>query len=129
MGKAAGIWKKVKTIAKTIGNNFGKALNWVNENIIRKNKKYIEPLLDKLPGGGLVTQVVNNASDFIHDYNEKKGNKVDTSVGDKIHQGITDVHDVMKEEGALARARKINEIARNRMGLNKKYETTPDDEW
>ena len=88
MGKAAGIWKKIKTVAKTIGNNFKKALSWANENLLRKNKKYVDPLLDLLPGGGKVKEVVNKASDMLHDYDEKKGYTVDTTVGDKINQGL-----------------------------------------
>lgn len=129
MGKAAGIWKKIKTVAKTIGNNFSRALNWANESLLRKNKKYIDPLLKALPGGETVSTVVNKASDLIHDYNEKKGNKVDTRIGDKIHQGINDVVDVYKADGALNKVKKVNDIVRERMGLNKTYETTPDDEW
>ena len=128
MGKSAGIWKKVKQVAKTIGNNFNKALNWANENLIRKNRNYIDPLLEKLPGGGIAKEVLSMGSDLLHDYNEKKGNKVDTSIGDRIHSGIDDAVDIYKADTALSRAKKINEIARRRTGLSS-YETTPDDEW
>ena len=129
MGKAAGIWKKIKTVAKTIGNNFGTALNWANENLLRKNKKYLEPLIKSLPGGDTINTIIDKTSDIIHDYNVKKGNKVDTRIGDQLHQGINDAVEIYKADGALNKVKKVNDIVRDRMGLNKTYETTPDDEW
>ena len=88
MGKAAGIWKKFKQVAKTVGHNVSKAFSWLNENLIRKNKPFIDPLIKQLPGGETISKVVDKASDFIHERDERKGRKVNTKAGDLINEGI-----------------------------------------
>lgn len=91
MGKPAGIWRKVKTVAKTIGNNFGKALSWANENLIRKNQKYIDFGLDMLDPTGTARRIKDAASNAITYVSDKLGYHPDTQWGDRISNVVDDV--------------------------------------
>ena len=109
MGTAAGIWKKVKTIAKTIGNNFGKALSWANENIIRKNNYLIDAGLDMLDPTGTAKRVKDAVSNGITWVSDKLGYNPDTQWGDRISDIVDDV--VVNTQGynpAFAENQKVN---------------------
>ena len=77
MGKAAGIWKKVKNLGKSIGGNFKKAFQWANENIIQPNKDLIKHGLEMVDPTGISGRLVERVSDTVHDYTDP--NEVDST--------------------------------------------------
>ena len=89
MGKAAGIWKKVKKLGQSIGGKSKKAFQWANENIIRPNKNLIHNLNDTWDETGIVNKVLDGGSDYLHEHTDL--NKVDTKYKDKIKGAIDTV--------------------------------------
>ena len=112
MGKLAGVWKRVKEIAKTAGGKIKAGLSWLNEMYRNGGKKYIEPLVQKLPGGTVLQEVVDAGSNALHNYDEAKGTVADTKGAEKLYSAIDDgidVYNAYKDGGALAAARKLND--------------------
>ena len=113
MGKAAGLWKKVKTVAKTIGGDFGRALSWANENLIRKNKKYIDFGLDMIDPTGTARRVKDAVSNGITFVSDKLGYNPDTTWGDRISNVVDDVViNTQPYHNPFENATKINDVGR-----------------
>ena len=91
MGKAAGIWKKVKNVAKTIGGKFKKAFEWANENIIHPNKDIIKRVIEPYDRHGYLTDVIEKTSDYVHDHTDQ--DNVDTRYKDQIRGAVNTVID------------------------------------
>ena len=119
MGKAAGVWKKIKRVAKTIGNKFGKALAWANENILKPGKKYAAPLIDMIDSSGKVNKVIDGVSNTIDKVSDHYGYKADDSwakVTDTVGDIITDTQrspNERKYKDPFQTATKINNAVRD----------------
>lgn len=73
MGFAAGAWKKIKTVAKSIGNKFKTALDWFNNKVYKPYKPKIDTLITNIPVVGKpVQQVLDTGSKILDDYNTTK---------------------------------------------------------
>ena len=86
MGKAAGIWKKVKNLGKSLGGKFRKALEWTNENIIRPNKDLIHNLNNLWDRTGITNKLIDRTSDYVHDKTDLE--HTDTTFKDPIKTTI-----------------------------------------
>ena len=75
MGKAAGIWKKIKSVAKQIGDGAAKALAWGNTNIIQPLKPIIGNIIDMFDPSGTGSKVFNTMSDGYDNYLEYTNQK------------------------------------------------------
>ena len=63
MGSPAGIWKKIKSIAKQIGDGAAKAFAWANTNIIQPIKPILSNVIDMFDESGLGSKIFNNVTD------------------------------------------------------------------
>ena len=115
MGKAAGIWKKVKRVAKTIGNKFGKALSWANENIFKPGGGYIKPIIEVFDPSGLgsriydgVTNVISNVSDRLGYKPEGTWAPVTQQIGD-VMMDTQRIGDEKKYKDPFQTAIKVND--------------------
>ena len=75
MGKAAGIWKKIKSVAKQIGDGAAKALAWGNTNIIQPLKPILSNVIDMFDPSGLGSKFFNGVSDGYDNYLEYTNQK------------------------------------------------------
>lgn len=126
MGKAAGIWKKVKNLGKSIGGKFKKAYDWVNENIIRPNKGLINNVVDMVDPTGIGNKIINNVSDWSHDklHPEDEENTVyDPGYAEPI-KNITDnvvqmTQDTNRYNNGFDSATPLNNIIREGINVGK----------
>lgn len=79
MGKAAGIWKKIKQVGKTIGKGLGKAASWVNENIYKPGKDLFHPVFEMIDNSGTLNKIADGVSRVIDYGAEKLGYVPDNS--------------------------------------------------
>ena len=63
MGSPAGIWKKIKSVAKQIGDGAAKAFAWANTNIIQPIKPILSNVIDMFDESGLGSKIFNNVTD------------------------------------------------------------------
>lgn len=75
MGKAAGIWKKIKKIGKEIGNGAAKAFAWLNTNILQPVKPLIHNAIDMVDESGLGSKIFDGVTDAYDDYLDRTGQK------------------------------------------------------
>ena len=75
MGKAAGLWKKIKSVAKQIGDGAAKALAWGNTNIIQPLKPILSNVIDMFDPSGLGSKLFNGVSDGYDNYLEYTNQK------------------------------------------------------
>lgn len=129
MGKAAGVWKKIKRVAKTIGNKFGKALAWANENILKPGKKYVTPLLDMVDQTGYGKKIYDGVSKTIDKVSDHYGYKADGSwagVTDAVGDIVMDTQRAPNEKkykDPFQTATKINNVIRDSVDA---YKTNKD---
>lgn len=90
MGKAAGIWKKIKEVGKTIGKGLGKGAIWVNENIYKPGKDLFNPIFDIIDETGTLRKAADGVSRVIDYVGEKLGYDPDDSFG-QVTETLTDV--------------------------------------
>ena len=88
MPKPAGIWKKVKSIGKSIGGGMKKAFNWVNENIIRPNKNLINNVIEPWDDSGIIRKVIDGGSEVVHNFLNPNDDQVDTKYQKTIQNGL-----------------------------------------
>ena len=119
MGKAAGIWKKVKRVAKTVGNKFGKALSWANENIFKPGGGYIKPVINMFDPSGLGSRIYDGVTNVISTVSDRLGYKpegtwapVTQQIGDVI-QDTQRYGDEKKYKDPFQTATKINNAVRD----------------
>ena len=75
MGKAAGIWKKIKKIGKEIGSGAAKAFAWANTNLLQPLKPILSNVIDMFDSSGLGSKVFETVSDGYDrylDYTDQK---------------------------------------------------------
>lgn len=70
MGRAAGIWKKLKKVASEIGSGISKAVGWANTNIFQPLKPIFSNLIDAFDPSGLGSKLFNVGTDGYHNYLE-----------------------------------------------------------
>jgi len=75
MGKSAGFWKKVKNVAKTLGDGAGKAFAWANTNILQPLKPILSNVIDMFDQSGLGSKIFNTVSDGYDNYLEYTNQK------------------------------------------------------
>ena len=90
MGKAAGVWKKIKQVGKTIGKGLGKAAVWVNDNLYKPGKDLLNPVFDMIDGTGTLHRVADGVSRIIDYGAEKLGYTADDSFA-PLTETVTDV--------------------------------------
>ena len=90
MGKAAGVWKKIKQVGKTIGKGLGKAAVWVNDNLYKPGKDLLNPVFDMIDGTGTLHRVADGVSRIIDYGAEKLGYSPDDSFA-PLTETVTDV--------------------------------------
>lgn len=90
MGKAAGVWKKIKQVGKTIGKGLGKAAVWVNDNIYKPGKDLLNPVFDIIDESGTLHRVADGVSRIIDYGAEKLGYSPDDSFA-PLTETVTDV--------------------------------------
>ena len=79
MGGAAGIWKKIKTFANTIGNGLSRGLAWANTNLIQPLKPILSNVIDMFDPSGLGSKIFGTATDSYDRYLDFAGEKPDDS--------------------------------------------------
>ena len=90
MGKAAGILKKIKEIAKTTGSKLHKAASWVNENILKPGGKIAKPLIDMFDPTGIGSKVYDGLTKVI-DYSNEYLNYVPDNSFANTTEFLTDI--------------------------------------
>ena len=90
MGKAAGIFKKIKAVAKTIGSKLGKAASWLNENVLKPAGKVVKPLLNVVDKTGIGSKIYDGVTKVIDYGNDYYGYTPDDSYANTT-EFLTDV--------------------------------------
>ena len=117
MGKAAGLWKKIKQIGKTIGKGFGKAASWVNENIYKPGKNLIKPVFEMIDETGTLNKIADGASKMIDYGNDKFGYTPDDSFG----QFTETVGDVILDTQRSNKDKKYKDPFETAIHINEKF--------
>lgn len=68
MGGAAGIWKRIKNIAKQVGDGAAKAFAWANTNIVQPLKPILTNVIDMFDESGLGSKLFNGITDGYDNY-------------------------------------------------------------
>ena len=117
MGKAAGIWKKIKQVGKTIGKGLGKAASWVNENIYKPGKDLFHPVFDMIDSSGTLNKVADNVSKFI-DYGAQK---LGYTPDDSFAQLTETASDVILDTQRTGKDKKYKDPFETAIHLNEKF--------
>ena len=75
----AGIWKKIKTFAKSTGQKLGKAASWLNENVLKPAGGLVKPVIDIFDPTGIGSKVYDGVTKVIDYANEYNGYVPDNS--------------------------------------------------
>lgn len=75
MGKAAGIWKKIKKVAKEVSNGAAKAFAWLNTNILQPVKPIVHNVIDMVDESGLGSKIFDGVTDAYDNYLEQTNQK------------------------------------------------------
>ena len=75
MPSPAGIFKKIKNIAKQIGDGAAKAFAWANTNLIQPLKPILSNVIDMFDESGLGSRIFNSVSDGYDHYLEQTNQK------------------------------------------------------
>ena len=75
MGSPAGIFKKIKNIAKQIGDGAAKAFAWANTNVIQPLKPILSNVIDMFDQSGLGSRIFKNVTDGYDRYLEQTNQK------------------------------------------------------
>lgn len=72
---AAGIWKKIKKVAKEVSNKAAKAFAWFNTNILQPVKPIVNNVIDMFDPSGLGSKVFTGVTDGYDNYLEQTNQK------------------------------------------------------
>lgn len=75
MPSPAGIFKKIKNIAKQIGDGAARAFAWANTNLIQPLKPILSNVIDMFDGSGLGSRIFNSVTDGYNNYLEQTNQK------------------------------------------------------
>lgn len=131
--RGVGFWKKIKALCNTVKQSLPKVFNWANK-VYRENKDKLQPYLQKIPGNGIVTTLIDTASDLGEKYAEDHGlnDEATQKMVDKTTQVINDIHNVATNSTSkLDAVNRVNDIFRERTGLNNRYggQVTSGNDW
>jgi hypothetical protein len=123
MGKAAGIWKKIKQVGKTIGKGLGKAATWVNDNIYKPGKDLFHPVFDMIDDTGTLNKFADGISKVIDYGAQKLGYNSDDSFG----QLTETVSDVIMDTQRTGKDKKYKDPFETAIHINEKINDTIND--
>ena len=127
--KGVGFWKKLKTLSKTVAQPLGKTFDFINQ-LYRKNHKIADKFVEMLPGGGVIKEGLHTVSDLADNYMSKNRSDSSKKLVNNVSQVIDDVVDVTQNYSSpLDRAKRVNDIARERSGLSSRYQTSGGSVW
>ena len=125
MGKAAGVWKKIKAFAKTTGQKIGKAASWLNENVLKPAGKVIKPVIDIIDPTGLGTKIYDGVTKVIDYGNEHYGYTPDDSfanttefIGDVVMDTQRTKEDKKYKDPFSTAIKLHNEVNNSKMGYD-----------
>ena len=127
MGKAAGVWKKIKQVGKTIGKGLGKAAAWVNDNIYKPGKDLFNPVFDIIDETGTLRRAADGISKVIDYGAQKLGYNPDDSFAQLTETASDVIMDTQRRgkdkkykdpfETAIQINEKVNDASRYRSGF------------
>ena len=109
MGKAAGIWKKLKKIGSEIGSKAAKAFAWLNTNLLQPFKPLISNAIDMVDETGIGSKIFDGVTDGYDNYLDKTGQK-------DVNSGVQDIFNF---------GNKIFEWTQNTDRFKKKHNVPP----
>ena len=93
MVKSAGWLKKLKKVKDLIGSG----ASWVNKNVIKPLRPYIDTGLDMI-GAPWAKKIVDVGSHFIDEWDKKDGRNTNTTAVPYIQRGVDMIMDTQRSE-------------------------------
>ena len=93
MVKSAGWLKKLKKVKDLIGSG----ASWVNKNVIKPLRPYIDTGLDMI-GAPWAKKIVDVGSNFIDEWDRKDGRNTNTTAAPYIQRGVDMIMDTQRSE-------------------------------
>ena len=104
MPSPAGIFKKIKNIAKQIGDGAAKAFAWANTNLVQPLKPILSNVINMFDSSGLGSKVFETVTDGYDNYLDFAGEKPTDEFGRTIVDTGKNLFEYTQDTGRFKKA-------------------------